>query len=165
MPYDTASHVRLPTSRVAQHVDGHAKLPPLQRVRCPGLVWPLPGDFVAFQTRSKVRWALDEASVTGCWSDVSRPLASPIGPGAYLVRFLRDQQDCANAFPGPLMTMRRMGPAPKGAGVAGESPAEAIERHKAELRMLDEDAFLGGVIALAGRARRAGEYLDCWICL
>jgi hypothetical protein len=54
----------------------------------------LPMDFITFQTRSELHLALDEVSVTGCWSDVSGPLASPVEPGAYLVRFLRDQQDC-----------------------------------------------------------------------
>lgn len=32
--------------------------------------------------------------MTGCWTDVSDPLPSPVEPGAFLVRFLRDQQDC-----------------------------------------------------------------------
>jgi hypothetical protein len=32
--------------------------------------------------------------VTGCWTDISQPLPSPVEPGAFLVRFLRDQQDC-----------------------------------------------------------------------
>jgi HEAT repeat protein len=42
--------------------------------------------------------------------------------------------------------------APKGAAVAGESPAEAIQRHKAELRVLDEDAFLAALERLPGLA-------------
>jgi hypothetical protein len=57
-----------------------------------GLV--LPQDFVTFQTRSNLRGLLDSVSVTGCWTDISAPLASPVDPGAFLVRFLRDQQDC-----------------------------------------------------------------------
>lgn len=57
-----------------------------------GLV--LPQDFVAFQTRSNLFGVLDWVSVTGCWTDVSAPLPSPVDPGACLVRFLRDQQDC-----------------------------------------------------------------------
>ncbi|MGW1269072.1 hypothetical protein [Streptomyces sp. NPDC002491] len=54
----------------------------------------LPRDFVAFQADSKLHGSLDEVSVTGCWTDVSEPLPSPVEPGACLVRFLRDQQDC-----------------------------------------------------------------------
>ncbi|WP_203965132.1 hypothetical protein [Actinocatenispora thailandica] len=57
-----------------------------------GLTLPL--DFVAFQTDSKLDGALDEVSVTGCWTDISQPLPSPVEAGAFLVRFLRDQQDC-----------------------------------------------------------------------
>jgi hypothetical protein len=54
----------------------------------------LPGDFVAFHTGGHSDLALDEVSVTACWTDVSEPLPSPVEPGAFLVRFLRDQQDC-----------------------------------------------------------------------
>jgi hypothetical protein len=54
----------------------------------------LPQDFVTFQTRSKLYGVLDWVSVTGCWTDISKPLPSPVDPGAFLVRFLRDQQDC-----------------------------------------------------------------------
>ncbi|MFF3639343.1 hypothetical protein [Streptomyces sp. NPDC002250] len=54
----------------------------------------LPRDFTTFQTDSKLHCSLDEVSVTGCWTDISKPLPSPVEPGAYLVRFLRDQQDC-----------------------------------------------------------------------
>ncbi|WP_329380566.1 hypothetical protein OG625_15185 [Streptomyces sp. NBC_01351] len=54
----------------------------------------LPGDFVTFQSSSNLYRALDEVSVTGCWTDISEPLPSPIEAGAFLVRFLRDQQDC-----------------------------------------------------------------------
>jgi hypothetical protein len=57
-----------------------------------GLV--LPQDFVTFQTRSNLYGVLDSVSVTGCWTDISAPLPSPVDPGAFLVRFLRDQQDC-----------------------------------------------------------------------
>lgn len=57
-----------------------------------GLV--LPQDFVTFQTRSNLHSVLDWVSVTGCWTDISMPLPSPVDPGAFLVRFLRDQQDC-----------------------------------------------------------------------
>jgi hypothetical protein len=52
----------------------------------------LPVDFAAFQTRSNLRHALDEVSC--CWSHVVGPIPSPVEPGAYLVQFLRDQQDC-----------------------------------------------------------------------
>lgn len=54
----------------------------------------LPGDFVAFQTAANLHDRLDRVSVTACWSDISEPLPSPVEDGAYLVRFLRDQQDC-----------------------------------------------------------------------
>ncbi|MET7987485.1 hypothetical protein [Streptomyces sp. NPDC005281] len=54
----------------------------------------LPQDFVTFQADSKMHYSLDEVSVTGCWTDISEPLPSPVEPGASLVRFLRDQQDC-----------------------------------------------------------------------
>ncbi|WP_405018656.1 hypothetical protein OHV05_18365 [Kitasatospora sp. NBC_00070] len=54
----------------------------------------LPQDFVTFYTSSNLRGALDEVSVTGCWSSLSEPLPSPVEPGAFLVRFFRDQQDC-----------------------------------------------------------------------
>lgn len=54
----------------------------------------LPRDFIAFQTGANSYAALDRVSVTACWTDLSKPLASPFEPGAYLVRFLRDQQSC-----------------------------------------------------------------------
>ena len=54
----------------------------------------LPQDFVTFQTSSNLYGSLDQVSVTGCWTDISEPLPSPVEPGAFLVRFLRDQQDC-----------------------------------------------------------------------
>ena len=54
----------------------------------------LPQDFITFQTSSNLYGSLDEVSVTGCWTDISEPLPSPVEPGAFLVRFLRDQQDC-----------------------------------------------------------------------
>jgi hypothetical protein len=54
----------------------------------------LPRDFVTFQADSKLHCSLDEVSVTCCWTDISEPLPSPVEPGAFLVRFLRDQQDC-----------------------------------------------------------------------
>lgn len=54
----------------------------------------LPQDFVTFQARSRLCGVLDEVSMTGCWTDISAPLPSPVDPGAFLVRFLRDQQDC-----------------------------------------------------------------------
>lgn len=55
----------------------------------------LPHDFVTFQTCAKLSRMLDDVSVTGCWSSLSRPMASPVEPDARLIRFLRDQQDCA----------------------------------------------------------------------
>ncbi|MFF8908746.1 hypothetical protein [Streptomyces olivaceoviridis] len=54
----------------------------------------LPRDFVTFQADSKLHCSLEEVSVTCCWTDISEPLPSPAEPGAFLVRFLRDQQDC-----------------------------------------------------------------------
>ena len=54
----------------------------------------LPQDFVTFQTSSELYGALKNFSATGCWTDISAPLPSPVDPGAFLVRFLRDQQDC-----------------------------------------------------------------------
>lgn len=54
----------------------------------------LPQDFVTFQSDSKLRFSLAEVSATGCYTSISAPLPSPTEPGAFLVRFLRDQQDC-----------------------------------------------------------------------
>ena len=54
----------------------------------------LPQDFVTFETSANLYGSLDEVSVTGCWTDISQPLPSPVEPGSFLVRFLRDQQDC-----------------------------------------------------------------------
>lgn len=54
----------------------------------------LPRDFVTFQTSANLHGSLDEVSVTGCWTSISHPLPSPVEPGAFLVRFFRDQQDC-----------------------------------------------------------------------
>ncbi len=54
----------------------------------------LPEDFVRFHTSSNLLGSLDEVSVTACWSSLSAPLPSPVEPGAFLVRFFRDQQDC-----------------------------------------------------------------------
>ncbi|AGK78220.1 hypothetical protein AB0N79_18790 [Streptomyces microflavus] len=54
----------------------------------------LPRDFVTFQTSENLYGSLDEVSVTGCWTNLSPPLPSPVEPGAFLVRFFRDQQDC-----------------------------------------------------------------------
>ena len=54
----------------------------------------LPTDFVLLQTRSELWNSLDEASGTGCWTNLSEPLPSPLEPDARMVRFFRDQQDC-----------------------------------------------------------------------
>lgn len=54
----------------------------------------LPQDFVTFQTTENLYGSLDDVSVTGCWTDLSDPLPSPVEPDALLVRFFRDQQDC-----------------------------------------------------------------------
>ncbi|GLW52165.1 hypothetical protein [Kitasatospora phosalacinea] len=57
-----------------------------------GLV--LPADFLAYHRDARLAWSLDEVSPTGCWQSFSPPLPSPVEPGAHLVRFFRDQQDC-----------------------------------------------------------------------
>ncbi|MCX4964229.1 hypothetical protein OHA98_05245 [Streptomyces sp. NBC_00654] len=54
----------------------------------------LPQDFVTFQTTENLYGSLDDVSVTGCWTNLSDPLPSPVEPDAFLVRFFRDQQDC-----------------------------------------------------------------------
>ncbi|MFX4293673.1 hypothetical protein [Streptomyces bohaiensis] len=54
----------------------------------------LPADFTTFYTHSGLLAALDEVSVTACWTDISDPLPCPFDPGARFVQFLRDQQDC-----------------------------------------------------------------------
>jgi hypothetical protein len=55
----------------------------------------LPRDFVTFQTHTELSEILDAVSVTACWSSVSeKPIPSPVEPGAFLIRFLTDQQDC-----------------------------------------------------------------------
>ncbi|PRY46118.1 hypothetical protein [Umezawaea tangerina] len=53
---------------------------------------PLPADFLTYQSRSRIRVALD--GVSCCWGDLSDLMPSPFEPGAHLLRFLRDQQDC-----------------------------------------------------------------------
>ncbi|MDI1460792.1 hypothetical protein QEZ54_07435 [Catellatospora sp. KI3] len=75
-------------------VDEQVKLLDEVSAELAGLGLALPADFVAFQTRGGGHQALDEVSVTACWTDISRPLPSPLRDGAWLVRFLRDQQDC-----------------------------------------------------------------------
>jgi hypothetical protein len=56
----------------------------------------LPAEFVTFYTHSRLQNALDEISITCCWTDLGEELVpSPAEDGAYLLRFLRDQQDCA----------------------------------------------------------------------
>jgi hypothetical protein len=54
----------------------------------------LPPDFVALQSSAHLYLSLDEASGTGCWTNLSTPLPSPLEPDARMVRFFRDQQDC-----------------------------------------------------------------------
>jgi hypothetical protein len=59
----------------------------------------LPQDFLTFHSRSALSGVLDAVSVTGCWSSLSeQPIPSPAEPGAFLVRFLNDQQDCATWY-------------------------------------------------------------------
>ncbi|MEU6238575.1 hypothetical protein [Kitasatospora sp. NPDC047058] len=73
--------------------DQAAKLKPIEgKLAAEGLA--LPKDFVTFAVSSNFQGALDGVSVTACWSSLSEPLPSPVEPGAFLVRFLRDQQDC-----------------------------------------------------------------------
>lgn len=70
-----------------------AKLADLERrLAAEGLA--LPEDFVTFHSASNLRYALAEVSVTGCWSSLPGPIPSPVEPGAFLVCFLGDQQDC-----------------------------------------------------------------------
>ncbi len=53
----------------------------------------LPAAFVAFMGDSRLRDAVP--SCTACeWDPSAAPVASRVVPGAYTVRFLRDQQDC-----------------------------------------------------------------------
>jgi len=54
----------------------------------------LPLDFITYHTRAKLCAQLDAVSVTCCWSQVFGPVPSPVEHDAYLVQFLRDQQDC-----------------------------------------------------------------------
>ncbi|MFJ9818565.1 hypothetical protein ACIRU3_25560 [Streptomyces sp. NPDC101151] len=84
-----------------QWLGGSGELVPEQVTKLNGLAaslatrnLTLPHDFVTFQTGSNLYLSLDEVSVTSCWTDLSDPLPSPVEPGAFLVRFLRDQQDC-----------------------------------------------------------------------
>ncbi|MGW3244450.1 hypothetical protein [Streptomyces sp. NPDC001070] len=76
-----------PVPEQVAHIEGLAARPAAEGIA-------LPADFAAFHTSGKVRYAPDEVSVTCCWTDISDPLPSPVEPGAFLVRFLRDQQDC-----------------------------------------------------------------------
>ncbi|MFC8720799.1 hypothetical protein [Kitasatospora sp. NPDC057198] len=54
----------------------------------------LPADFLTYHRDARLSGTLDDVSPTGCWQDLSAPLPSPVEPGAHLVRFFRDQQDC-----------------------------------------------------------------------
>ncbi|WP_405094922.1 hypothetical protein [Micromonospora sp. NBC_01412] len=55
----------------------------------------LPEDFVEFYSWDGWADELDRGSVTGCWTSLGPlPTFSPVEPGAFLVRFLSDQQDC-----------------------------------------------------------------------
>lgn len=54
---------------------------------------PLPASFTGFMSDATRQASVP--SCTGCYWDLSPELIpSPVEPGAYLVRFLRDQQDC-----------------------------------------------------------------------
>ncbi|WP_329137354.1 hypothetical protein OG552_27415 [Streptomyces sp. NBC_01476] len=54
----------------------------------------LPADFLAFYASENLPDALEDNAPTSCWSSLSEPIPSPVEPGAFLVRFFRDQQDC-----------------------------------------------------------------------
>ncbi|MFC8244521.1 hypothetical protein [Streptomyces chartreusis] len=54
----------------------------------------LPQDFITYFTSTNLRDTLGDSSLTCCWSSLSKPIPSPVEPGAFLVRFFRDQQDC-----------------------------------------------------------------------
>ncbi|MGW4378771.1 hypothetical protein [Kitasatospora sp. NPDC004531] len=54
----------------------------------------LPADFLAYHRDERLALSLDAVSPTACWQNFSMPVPSPVEPGAYLVRFLNDQQDC-----------------------------------------------------------------------
>ncbi|HST83423.1 MAG TPA: hypothetical protein VLL08_16955 [Kineosporiaceae bacterium] len=59
----------------------------------------LPADFIAFYSWSGWAAQLDTVSVTGCWTRLGpSPIFSPVEPGAFLVRFLSDQQDCVTWY-------------------------------------------------------------------
>lgn len=58
----------------------------------------LPAEFIAFQAGERTHHALDEVSVTACWTSISEPPPCPGEPGTFLVRFLRDQQDCVHWY-------------------------------------------------------------------
>ncbi|MEW2331823.1 hypothetical protein AB0880_28975 [Micromonospora chersina] len=59
----------------------------------------LPDDFIEFYSWDGWAAELDTVSVTGCWTRL-RPLPtfSPVEPGAFLVRFMSDQQDCVTWY-------------------------------------------------------------------
>jgi|KBSMisStandDraft_5_1062788.scaffolds.fasta_scaffold513527_1 hypothetical protein len=59
----------------------------------------LPDDFVEFYSWDGWANELDNASVTGCWTRLGPlPVFSPVEPGAFLVRFMADQQDCVTWY-------------------------------------------------------------------
>ncbi|WP_203907783.1 hypothetical protein [Rhizocola hellebori] len=77
--------------------DGIALLAPISAALAT-MSLALPDDFVRFVTSSNYRLELDEASVTGSWSDIAGPTRSPAEPGAALVRIFSDQQYCASWY-------------------------------------------------------------------
>lgn len=59
----------------------------------------LPEDFVQFYSSDGWSGELDAVSVTGCWTRLGPlPTFSPVEPGAFLVRFMSDQQDCVTWY-------------------------------------------------------------------
>ncbi|MER6678524.1 hypothetical protein [Streptomyces sp. NPDC000983] len=54
----------------------------------------LPQDFITYYSSANLQDILGDPSLTCCWSSLSPPIPSPVEPGAFLVRFFRDQQDC-----------------------------------------------------------------------
>lgn len=94
----------------------------------------LPRDFVEFYSWDGWATELDTVSVTGCWTSL-RPLPtfSPVEPGAFLVRFLSDQQDCVTWY----LYIRR------------EEPAFVVHAYGLDFDYHDEDEEFGVIYRCA----------------
>lgn len=79
------------------HARNRAQVDTMEAALAP-LGLTLPDDFVAFRTDANYRHALDDISVTACFSDVAGPVPSPVEPGAAMVRVLSDQQYCSSWY-------------------------------------------------------------------